>query len=84
MTPVPLKTQVKRIVSCEFRFRCPRQWDALAPTPNADIRHCGTCARDVYFCHDAEQLVNHARAGHCVEILQEDTARGERLLLGMP
>ena len=75
---------MKRVVSCEFSYRCPRDWAALAPTANADIRHCGTCAREVYLCHDAEQLVKHTRAGHCVAILQEDTERGERLLLGMP
>jgi hypothetical protein len=84
MTLVLPHKPVKRIVSCEFSYRCPRDWAALAPTADADIRHFGTCARDVYLCHNAEQLMNHTRAGHCVAIRQEDAERGERLLLGMP
>jgi uncharacterized protein (TIGR02996 family) len=50
----------------EFRFKCPKQWSALARTDAPNIRHCATCARDVHFCATIEEVREHAWASHCV------------------
>jgi uncharacterized protein (TIGR02996 family) len=51
-----------------FELRCPRRWDALAPTAREDVRHCGACARDVYYFESVDEAREAARAGHCVAI----------------
>lgn len=50
----------------QFQFKCPRSWEALAGTDDAKVRHCGTCARNVYFCIDLETVRMRGRAGDCV------------------
>jgi len=34
-------------ISCEFSFKCPKQWDRLQPTVVEGVRHCSECDRDV-------------------------------------
>jgi uncharacterized protein (TIGR02996 family) len=51
-----------------FEFRCPKRWDALALTEQEDVRHCGTCARDVYYFESVDDARDAAREGHCVAI----------------
>ena len=56
------------IVGCEPRwtFKCPKRWDALAPTSEASMRYCQTCDRHVTFCVSIDQVRDRARAGACV------------------
>lgn len=50
----------------EFRFKCPKRWTALTPTDRDDVRHCGACERDVYFCASLDEVRRHATLGDCV------------------
>jgi len=50
----------------EFRFQCPRAWDALATTDLADVRHCSQCDRQVFFCSSLEDVRTRGRRGECV------------------
>jgi hypothetical protein len=37
-----------------FRFRCPKRWEDLKPTPDESVRFCGVCRQQVFFCYDIE------------------------------
>ncbi len=52
----------------DFTFECPERWDALAPTETDGVRHCATCARNVYFCASLEQARARGREGQCIAI----------------
>ena len=58
----------KTIVRCTLlsRPKCPKSWDALAPTDNANVRNCGACGDDVYWARTDEETIAHAELGHCV------------------
>jgi len=55
---------------CErlLKVRCPWSWDALGETPDADVRHCPSCDRDVYLCRKPADFVAHGERGRCVAI----------------
>jgi uncharacterized protein (TIGR02996 family) len=47
---------------------CPQKWNSLDATPEAGIRHCWACDRQVHYCQSLDELRVHAREGHCVAI----------------
>lgn len=49
-----------------FSFTCSQEWDAMRPTADERVRHCGTCARDVHLCRSDAEAAAHGLAGHCV------------------
>jgi len=57
----------------EFAFKCPRQWEQLKKTDKDDKRFCYACERAVYLCDDPLLLELHAKAGHCVAVLDTRT-----------
>jgi uncharacterized protein (TIGR02996 family) len=52
----------------EFRFECPRQWEALRHTENAAVRFCDACERRVYYCQTVGEARSLARLGECVAV----------------
>ena len=65
-----------------FRFRCPKQWEALQPTDRASVRFCTECEQNVYYCDSIQRARAHARQGHCVAVdLAIPRKRGD---LGLP
>lgn len=53
----------------EFHFRCPKQWDQLAPTEQGSgVRHCGECNKEVYYCESLGTARIHAWLGRCVAV----------------
>ena len=67
-----------------FRQVCPKQWDALTPTEDAGVRHCGECKQHVYLCLTDEETLDHARAGHCVARVIPDESELGSMILGRP
>jgi hypothetical protein len=55
-------------ISCEFSFKCPKQWDRLQPTSLEGVRHCPECDRDVYLALSEEDFRRHADEGRCVAV----------------
>jgi hypothetical protein len=55
-------------LAVRFRYECPKQWETLAPTPEAGVRFCGACQRSVYFCDSAESVERRARSGDCIAV----------------
>lgn len=51
-----------------FSFTCAQDWDAMAHTGDDGVRHCGTCARDVYLCQSDDEAAAHGAAGRCVAL----------------
>ena len=58
------------IQNCTWKFtiQCPREWSKLQSTPDAAVRFCETCLRQVYRCDTDAQVRAHVKAGHCVAI----------------
>jgi hypothetical protein len=56
--------------ACErlLKVRCPCIWEALDPTPQADVHHCRNCDQDVYLCRTPADFVSHGEQGRCVAI----------------
>jgi len=52
----------------EFSFKCPKQWQDLAITPEVGVRHCGDCRQSVYYCDSLSDAQDHARQGRCVAV----------------
>ena len=60
------------IRNCEFKFKCPKQWDDLKSNPhNANIKHCDTCEKLVYLVETEEELVYKVWQNLCVAIPQK-------------
>jgi uncharacterized protein (TIGR02996 family) len=55
-------------ISPAFRFKCPKQWEALKVTGTPTVRHCDACDENVHYCHTLEEAQAHARQGHCVAV----------------
>ena len=69
----------KLIENCEFAFKCPMLWKSLDATKDENIRFCGECKRNVFFCANGEELREHAGRGECVAL-----DRLEGLVIGQP
>jgi hypothetical protein len=50
----------------------------LDRTPEADVRHCRVCDRDVQLCRTPAEFVAHGERGRCVAI-PDDLAPGMHL-----
>jgi hypothetical protein len=76
------------IVRCTLlsRPRCPRSWDALAPTESEDVRRCGACGDDVYLVRTDEETIAHAELGHCVARERPDASElpQRSMVMGRP
>jgi uncharacterized protein (TIGR02996 family) len=59
-----------RIEGCSnlFTFRCPRKWEQLRTTEDAEVRYCDGCERNVYYCGSVREAQKHAYRGECVAI----------------
>lgn len=66
-----------------FRMVCPQQWDALTPTGEPGVRHCGGCDRRVYLCETDAETQAHARAGHCIARELPDASEVRAVYLGL-
>src|SRR5262245_51869034 len=77
------------VENCElqFEFECPKRWEKLTRTDDANVRFCDSCQKNGYHCGSVAQASRHAWAGHCVAV-DSRTARREgdlvfdRLVLG--
>jgi uncharacterized protein (TIGR02996 family) len=51
-----------------FEAPCPRDWSQMQPTERADVRHCGGCQKNVYYCTTIDLARSHAMRGNCVAV----------------
>lgn len=56
------------IRNCRFAFKCFMKWDDLKLTDEADVRYCGKCEKNVYFCHTDTELWEAIRLNRCIAI----------------
>lgn len=47
---------------------CPREWTKLRPTGADDVRFCGSCDRDVFYCVTIDEARRHTSAGERVVV----------------
>jgi uncharacterized protein (TIGR02996 family) len=52
----------------EFAFECPKSWAKLEPTDQDNVRFCGECKKNVYYCDSIGEARNHAWNGDCVAV----------------
>lgn len=72
------------IRNCTFAFKCDKKWEDLKSTADADIRFCGACQLDVYFCHTDAQLREDIVLNRCVTIEFVDPTGKHLPTLGVP
>ena len=72
------------IPNCRLTFQCPREWAAMQPTADDQIRFCGECKRAVHFCDSDELLRTAVINGWCVAIPVEDENGDVMAVPGMP
>lgn len=65
-------------------FECPKRWEELTPTEDANERHCGECQRTVHYCHTAEELRTHATVRDCVAVALTVRRRRGDLVVELP
>ncbi len=59
---------VLEMLSAQFSFVCPLEWDDLTPTGDTTVRHCETCRENVHYCDTIVTARDHAQQGHCVAV----------------
>ena len=52
----------------KFDFKCPKEWGALEPTLDQNVRHCSACKQNVYHCTSVPDARAHAERGECVAL----------------
>jgi uncharacterized protein (TIGR02996 family) len=52
----------------QFAFVCDVEWDEMAPTGDAAVRHCERCKENVHYCDTIVTAREHAGRGHCVAV----------------
>lgn len=57
-----------QVRNCQFAFKCPKNWEQLAPTFSASVRHCSTCAQEVFLCRTDKELAESIRLNRCVAV----------------
>lgn len=73
------------IRNCEFRFKCPKDWDALEPTDRDDERYCNECNQIVYFSKTGKQLMAAIKEDRCVAVkILDPESDLPRIEVGMP
>jgi uncharacterized protein (TIGR02996 family) len=50
----------------DFKFKCPKRWSQLTPTPRDTIRFCESCQREVFFCSSLSDIRYRASRAECV------------------
>ncbi len=61
-------------------FKCDADWDELFETENDDVRFCGSCQREVFFCHSDLDIAKNIKLNRCIAFISEYSGR----TLGMP
>lgn len=71
------------IRNCQFRFQCPKTWDALQITEKLTVRFCESCQRTVHYCVNKTQLYDAIVKNQCVAVeIKEKPNAPTRLMLG--
>ncbi|HEU0033821.1 MAG TPA: TIGR02996 domain-containing protein [Kofleriaceae bacterium] len=47
---------------------CPADWTKMQPTERSDVRMCGGCHKQVFYCTSIAQAQYHAIRGNCVAV----------------
>ena len=55
-------------VHLRFDFKCPKQWSDLVETESPDVRFCGLCRQQVFYCTTIPEARQHAWRGRCVAV----------------
>jgi len=50
----------------QFRYQCPKSWEALQSTDDATVRFCNQCNKNVYFCSSEDEVRTRGKARDCV------------------
>ena len=51
-----------------FELQCPKQWSSLESTERSDVRFCGACQQQVFYCTTIESARRRAQRNECVAI----------------
>lgn len=65
--PAAPPEEVERL-GVRFNFICDQRWDEMRTTPDARVRHCPRCHKDVHYCDTADAARMRAKGGHCIAL----------------
>ena len=67
------------VVECPLKFACTsRRWSDMEQTKSKHVRHCSTCAKDVFFVQSQAEWDQKVASGACVAIeLHKQFVMGE-------
>lgn len=88
--PAQFIAEVSRapVDGCAVRFglKCPRRWEELERTENAERRYCAMCDAPVFFVPSVEAAREAGRAGRCVAIAPAASTTDDEpvIEMGMP
>ncbi len=74
----------KAKIECMMKLICPQEWGNLKSTDRKNVKHCQVCAKDVYYCGNADDLELAIQAKHCVAFPAKTVSRKTTVLLGEP
>ena len=61
------------VVECPLKFACTsRRWSDLEQTKSKHVRHCSTCAKDVFFVQSQAEWDQKVASGACVAMYPSD------------
>ncbi len=66
-------------ITCNFKFKCPQEWNQLDATETEGVRFCTSCDSNVYLVTSSAEVEQHARDNKCVALLNNTV-----MMLGMP
>jgi len=67
-------------MTCDFIFKCDKNWESLRETTNPKVRDCDACGKEVHFCTTQKQVLTCAKKQQCVCYAPIDTSRFENPL----
>lgn len=70
------------IRNCVLSYKCDSTWGKLDETDDVDIKFCDNCKKEVFFCHDDDDLVKAITLNRCVAFEKEEFHT--HVIMGMP
>lgn len=60
-----------KILNCNFRFKCPKDWSSLTDIGVENQRYCGVCNENVHWCTTQQDIDAAISNDQCVAFASE-------------
>ena len=66
------RTLMPTLRNCVLAYKCPADWDRLVKTDIEGVKFCDECQKEVFFCHNDEELATGIRLNRCIAFFKQD------------